>query len=84
VLSKNKKIKIFRTIVLPVVLYECDIWSLSLREKRTLRLFENRALRRLLGPKRDQVTGEWRRLHNVEFNDVYLSPNIFGGSNQEE
>jgi hypothetical protein len=65
------KIKIYRTIILPVVLYGCKTWSLTLREKRRLRVFENRVLRRIFGPNRDEVTGEWRKLH-----DLYFSPNI--------
>jgi hypothetical protein len=75
-LSKNTKIKIYRTIVLPVVSYGCKTWSLTLREEHWLRLFENRVLRRIFGPKRDGVTGEWRRLHNEELNDQCSSPNI--------
>ena len=63
VLSKNLKIKIYRTIILPVVLYGCETWSLTLREGRRLRVFENRVLR-VFVPKRDEVTGEWRKLHN--------------------
>jgi hypothetical protein len=63
-LSKNLKIKIYRTIILPVVLYGCEAWSLTLREGRRLKVFENRVLRRVFGPKRDEVTGEWRKLHN--------------------
>jgi len=58
-LSKNLKIKIYRTIILPVVLYGCETWSLTLREERRMRVFENRFLRRIFGPKRDEVTGEW-------------------------
>jgi hypothetical protein len=69
-LSKNLKIKIYRTIILPLVLYECETWSLTLREKRRLRVFENRVLRRIFGPKR-----EWRKLHN-ELNNLYSSLNI--------
>jgi hypothetical protein len=57
-LSKNLKIKIYRTTILPVVLYGCETWSLTLREEHRLRVFENRVLRRILGPKRDEVTGE--------------------------
>jgi hypothetical protein len=60
VLSKNLKIKIYRIIILTVVLYGCEAWSLTLREERRLKAFENRVLRRVLGPKRDEVTGEWR------------------------
>jgi len=75
-LSKNLKIKIYRTIILPVVLYGCENWSLKLREERRLRVFEIRVLRRMYGPKRDEVTGEWRRLHNEELNDLYSSPVI--------
>ena len=56
--------KIYRTIILSVVLYGCETWSLTLREERRLRVFENRVLRRVFGPKRDEVTGEWRKLHN--------------------
>jgi hypothetical protein len=74
-LSKNLKIKIYSTTILPVVLYEYETWSLTLREKRRLKVFENRVLRRVFGPKRDEVTGEWRKLHNVELNDFYSLPN---------
>jgi len=75
-LSKNLKIKIYRTIILPVVLYGCETWSLTLREKRRLRVFDNRVLGRIFGPKRDEVTGKWRKLHNEELNNLYSSPNI--------
>ena len=70
------KIKISRSIILPVVLYGCETWSLTLRVERRLRVFENRVLRRVFGPKRDEVTGERRKLHNEELNDLYCSPNI--------
>jgi len=70
------KIKIYRTIILPVVLYGCETWSLTLQEERKLRVFENMVLRRIFGPRRNEVTGEWRRLHNKELNDLYSSPNI--------
>ena len=75
-LSKNLKIKIYRTINLPVVLYGCETWSLTLREERKLRVFENMVLRRIFGPRRDEVTDERRRLHNEKLNDLYSSPNI--------
>ena len=75
-LSKNLKIKIYRTISLPVVLYGCETWSLTLREEKKLRVFENRVLRRIFGRRRDEVTGHWRRSHNEELNDLYCSPNI--------
>jgi len=75
-LSKNLKIKIYRTIILPVVLYGFETWSLKLWEERKLRVFENMVLRRIFGHRKDEVTGEWRRLHNEELNDLYSSPNI--------
>jgi hypothetical protein len=75
-LPKNTKIKIYRTIILPVVLYGCETWSLTLREEHRLRVFENRVLRRIFGPKGDEITGEWRKLHNEELNDLCSSPNI--------
>jgi hypothetical protein len=74
--SKNLKIKIYRTIILPVVLYGCEKWSLTLREERRLRVFENMVLRRVFGPKRDAVTGEWRKLHKEELRDLYSLTNI--------
>ena len=75
-LSKNLKIKICRNIILHAVLYGCEPWSLTLREDCRLRVFENRMLRKIFGPKRDEVTGEWRKLHNEELDDLYFSPNI--------
>ena len=75
-LSKNLKIKLYRTIILPFVLYGRETWSLTSREERRLRVFENRVLRRIFGPKRDEVRGEWRKLHNEKLNDLYCSPNI--------
>ena len=63
-LSTNVKIKVYKTIILPVVSYGCKTWSLTFREVRRLRVFENRVLKRIFGPKRNEVTGEWRRLHN--------------------
>ena len=74
-LSKNLKIKIYRTIIL----YGCETWSLTLRKERNLRVFENMFLRRIFRPRRDEVTGQWRRLPNQELNDLYSSPNIVRG-----
>ena len=74
-LSKNFKIRIYRTIILPVVLYGLETWSLTLREEGRLRVLENRVLKRIFGPKRDEVTGERRKLHNEELNDLYCSVN---------
>ena len=71
-LTKTLKIKIYRTIILPVVLYGCETWSLTLRE------FENRVLRRVFGPKRNDVTGEWRKLHKEELRDLYSLPTLCG------
>ena len=76
-LSKNIKIEIYRTVILPVVLYGCVTWSLTLREEHRMRVSKNRVLSRIFGPKRDEVTGEWRKLHNEGLNDLY-SPNING------
>ena len=72
-LSKNLKIKMYRTINLPVVLYGCETWSLTLWDERKLRVFENMVLRGIFGPRRDEETMEWRRLHNEEINDLYCS-----------
>jgi len=76
-LSKKLKIMIYRTIILPVVLYGCEAWSLTLREKSRMKVFENRVWRRIFGSKRDEVIGERRKLHNEELNELYSSPNIF-------
>jgi hypothetical protein len=75
-LSRNLKVKIYKTIIVPIVLYGCETWSLTLREERRLRMFENRVLRRIFGPKRDEIAGEWRRLHNGEIRNLYSSPDI--------
>jgi hypothetical protein len=68
--------RIYKAIILPVILYGCEIWSLTLREEHRLRVFENKVLRRIFGPKRDEVTGGWRKLHNEELHDLYSSPSI--------
>jgi hypothetical protein len=70
------KIKIYKTIILPVVLYGCETWSLTLKEEHRLGVFENRVLRRIFGPNRDEVTGGWRKLHNEELHGLYSSPSI--------
>jgi hypothetical protein len=75
-LSKNLKIRIYKIIILTVVLYGCETWSLTLREEHRLGVFEYRVLRRIFGPKRDETTGEWRKLHNEELHDLDSSPSI--------
>ena len=74
-ISKNLNIKIYK-IIIPVVLYGWETWWLIMREEHRLRVFGNRVLRRIFGPKRDEVTGEWRKLHNKDLNDLYCSPSI--------
>jgi hypothetical protein len=74
--SRNLKVKIYKTIILPVVLYGCETWSLTLREWHRLTVSENRVLRGIFGPKRDEVTGQWRKLHNTELHNLYSSPGI--------
>jgi hypothetical protein len=74
--SKNIRINTYKIIILPVALYGCETWSLTMREERRLMVFENRVLRRMFQPKRGEVTGEWRRSHNEELNALYISPNI--------
>jgi hypothetical protein len=75
-LSTNLKVKIYKTIILPVVLYTCETWSLTLREEHRRQVFENRVSRRIFGPKRDDVTEKWSKLHSEELHILYLSPNI--------
>jgi hypothetical protein len=82
-LSRNVQVKAHKTIILPVVLYGCETWSLTLREEHRLRVFENRVLRRIFGSKRDEVTGECRKLHNEELHNLYPSPNIIRQMNQD-
>jgi hypothetical protein len=72
----KRNIRIYKAIILPVVLYGCETWSLTLREEHRPRVFENRVLRRTFGPKKDEVTGEWRKLHNEELHDLYSSSSI--------
>ncbi|KAJ4444398.1 hypothetical protein ANN_06190 [Periplaneta americana] len=75
-LSKNLKVRIYKTVILPIVLYGCETWTLTLREEQRLRVFENKILRKIFGTKRDEVTGEWRKLHNTELHVLYSSPDI--------
>ncbi|KAJ4440066.1 hypothetical protein ANN_08197 [Periplaneta americana] len=75
-LSKNLKVRIYKTVILPVVLYGCETWTLTLREEHRLRVFENKVLRKIFGAKRDEITGEWRKLHNTELHALYSSPDI--------
>jgi hypothetical protein len=75
-LSRNVKVKIYKTIILPIVLYGCETWAHILREEHRLRVFENKVLRRIFGPKSVDLTGEWRKLHSEELHNLYSSPNI--------
>jgi hypothetical protein len=75
-LSRHLKVKIYRTTILPVVLYGCETWSLTLTEVHRLTVFENRVLRGIFGPKRDEVKGQWRKLHNKELHNLYSSPDV--------
>jgi hypothetical protein len=68
--------RIYNTIILLVILYGCETWSLTLREEHRLRLFKNKVLRRIFGRKRDEMTGGWRKLHNEELRDLYSLPSI--------
>jgi hypothetical protein len=74
--SRKLKVKIYKTIILPVVLCGCETWSLTLREEHRLRVSENRVLRKIFGPTRDKVTEEWRKLHSGELHNLYSSPDI--------
>ena len=75
-LSKNIKLKIYKTVVLPVIFYGCETWTLTLREEKRLQVFENKVLRKIFGPKSEEQTGEWRRLHNGELRDLHGKPDI--------
>jgi hypothetical protein len=70
------KVRIYKTIILPVVLYGCETWSLTVREEHKLRVIENRVFRRIFGPKKDRVTGRWRKWHNEELHNFYSSPSV--------
>jgi len=73
--QERKRTPVAAAIQYSSVLYGCETWSLTVREERRLRVFEKRVLRRIFGPKKNEVTGEWRKLHNYELNDLYCSPN---------
>jgi hypothetical protein len=75
-LSSNVKVKVYKTIILPVVLHKCETWSVTLMEEHRLRVFENRVLRRVFGLRGDEVTGEWGRLHSGELHNLYTLPDI--------
>ena len=77
-LSKKLTVKTYKTIILPVVLYGCETWSVTLTEEHRLRVFENKALRKIFGAKKDEITGEWRKLHIAELHALYSLPNIIG------
>jgi hypothetical protein len=79
-LLNNVKVRLYKTIILPVVLYGCETWSLTLREEHKLKVFENKVLTRIFGPKRDGVMGGWRKLHNEGLHNLYSSPNIIRSS----
>jgi hypothetical protein len=83
-LSRNLKVKIYKTIILPIVFYGCETWSLTLREEHRLKVFENRVLRGIFGPKRDEVTGDWRKLHNGSFIICTHHQILLGRSNHGE
>jgi hypothetical protein len=74
---KRIQIRIYKTINLPVVVYGCETWSLTLMDEYRLRMFENRVLRKIFGPNRDGVTGDWRTLHNEELHNLYSSPSSY-------
>ena len=74
-LSKKLKVNTYKTVILPVLLYGCETWPLTLREEHRLRVFENKVLRKIFWAKKDEITGEWRKLHNAELHALYSSPN---------
>jgi hypothetical protein len=73
---KNIKIRIYNIVILPLVLYGCETWSLTIKEEHRLRVFENWVLRRIFGLKRDEVMGEWRKMRNEELCELYCSPSL--------
>ena len=75
-LSKKLKLNTYKTVILPVVLYGCETWSLTLREENRSKVFENEVLRKIFGAKKDEITGEWRKLHNADLHAFYSSQNI--------
>jgi hypothetical protein len=75
-LSRNLRVKIYKTIILPPILYRCEPWSLTLRQEHRLRAFENRVLRSISGPKRDEVTGDWRKMHSGKLHNLFSTPDI--------
>jgi len=75
-ISRKLKLKIYRTVILPVILYGCESWSRTLSDEHKLRVFENKVLRKIYGPKRGATTGEWRRLHNEKFHGLYNSLDV--------
>ena len=77
-LSKKLEVNKYKTIILPVVLYDCETWSLTLGEEYRLRVFENKVLRQIFGAKRDETTREWRKLYNAELHGLNSSPNVIG------
>ena len=82
-LSKKLKVNTYKTIILPVVLYRCETWSLTLREEHRLRVFENEIIGKIFGAKKDEITGEWRKLHNAELHALYSSPKLLGILNRD-
>jgi hypothetical protein len=82
--SGNVKVKRYKTIILRVVLHGCETWSLTLREEHGLRVFENSILGRIFGPKRDEITEEWKKLHNEELHTLYSSQILLSRSNEGE
>jgi hypothetical protein len=73
------EVKTYRTVILPVALYGCEPWSLTLREEHRLKVFDNRVLRKIFGPKKDEVTGDWRELHNEKLHDLLFTRYCFSG-----